>query len=747
MGVERCSNCMAVGVGQGICPRCGYDNGKQNGTHQLPAGTVLNGQYFIGRVLGQGGFGITYRAWDSFLEIPVAIKEYFPTSFVNRTCAQSHEVRSYGGDAEARFEHNKRRFQKEVRALAKFRDVKEIVQVQSFFYANNTAYIVMEYVDGVDISGYMTRLGRALSMEETKRLLEPIVRAVALVHKEGLVHRDISPDNIMLLPDGAVKLLDFGAVRDLGTDGGGASTEAILKHGFAPIEQYVNTGEIGPWTDVYALCATMYYCVTGKIPTDAASRMMGEALPRFSELGIAVSPADEKAIRHGMELQPESRSKDVGQLRDELYADTIKQRKKQEQEQQRLEQERQREEQKRAKAQAKAEKQEKARAEAEAKAKAAAEARARAKAKAEAEAEAERQRQRTQEETDAEGEVKSKTKAPLWRIVAAVAVVAIIIVGAVVWKSAPPAPAPVEATTAPTPEPTPSPEELYVQAVELYDAEDYEAAAAILTDMEPLEYPAALSLLGDCYRKGEGVEKDTDRACALYKLALEKDGNDARAQTGMGWCCENGYGVEKDEAEAYRWFMLAAEQGYPEAQNNVGWDYMNGSGVEKDEAEGFRWFMLLAEQGDAYGQYQVGWCYHQGYGVEKDEAEAYRWFMLSAEQDNAVGQYMVGFCYQNGWSVERNAAEGFRWFVLSAEQGYDAGQYRVGMCYQQGQGVEEDDAEGFRWLMLSAEQGYSLAQKEVAECYENGIGVEQNADKAKEWYDKAKAQDSGAGEQ
>ena len=112
MGAERCNNCMAVGVGQGVCPRCGYDNRRQNGEHQLPAGTVLNGQYIVGRVLGQGGFGITYKAWDSFLETPVAIKEYFPTSFVTRTCAQSHEVRSYGGDAEARFEHNKRRFQR-----------------------------------------------------------------------------------------------------------------------------------------------------------------------------------------------------------------------------------------------------------------------------------------------------------------------------------------------------------------------------------------------------------------------------------------------------------------------------------------------------------------------------------------------------------------------------------------------------------------------------------------------------------
>ena len=320
MGAERCNNCMAVGVGQGVCPRCGYDNRRQNGEHQLPAGTVLNGQYIVGRVLGQGGFGITYKGWDSFLETPVAIKEYFPTSFVTRTCAQSHEVRSYGGDAEARFEHNKRRFQREVRALARFTDVREIVQVKSFFYANNTAYIVMEYVDGVDIGGYMTKLGRALTMEETKRLLEPVVKAMVRVHKEGLVHRDLSPDNIMLLPDSSVKLLDFGAVRDL--EPGGAttsSTEAIVKHGFAPIEQYVNSGDIGPWTDVYALCATMYYCVTGKIPPDAASRMMGKPLPRFRELGIAVSPADEEALRHGMELKLEDRLRDMGQLWDALY--------------------------------------------------------------------------------------------------------------------------------------------------------------------------------------------------------------------------------------------------------------------------------------------------------------------------------------------------------------------------------------------------------------------------------------------
>ena len=323
MSVERCGNCMAVDVGQGVCPHCGYDNSARNGEHQLPAGTVLNGQYIVGRVLGQGGFGITYKGWDSFLEIPVAIKEYFPTSCVNRTCTQSHVVKSYGGDTEARFEHNKKRFQKEVRALAKFTDVKEIVQVRNFFYANNTAYIVMEYVDGMDIRDYMVKRGGCLTMEETKRLLEPIVNAVARVHKEGLVHRDISPDNIMLLPDGTVKLLDFGAVRDLGTDAGGASTstEAIIKHGFAPIEQYVSGGEIGTWTDVYALCATMYYCVTGKVPTDAASRVLDKPILWFSELGLEVEPKDEEALRHGMALKHEDRLRDMGQLRDELYGD------------------------------------------------------------------------------------------------------------------------------------------------------------------------------------------------------------------------------------------------------------------------------------------------------------------------------------------------------------------------------------------------------------------------------------------
>lgn len=323
MAFHRCYGCMEPIDTELVCPHCGHDQRQNNKTHQLPAGTVLQGRYKVGRTLGQGGFGITYIGYDQVLESVVAIKEYYPSGYVVRDCMHSLRVTAYMGEKQAYFDRNRERFLREAKALTRFADRPEVVHVQNFFQENNAAYIVMEYVRGVNLRQHIIDRGGKLDVEETFMILESILKALAAVHQENLVHRDISPDNIMLLPDGKVKVLDFGAARDVDTSGSGAdmpkSTEAILKHGFAPIEQYQKHGGLGPWTDIYATCATAYYCMTGQVPPDAPARMLEDAHPAWEEIP-GLSAARRKGLEKGMEVLARDRTPSAQALYDLLFA-------------------------------------------------------------------------------------------------------------------------------------------------------------------------------------------------------------------------------------------------------------------------------------------------------------------------------------------------------------------------------------------------------------------------------------------
>lgn len=306
------------------CPYCGYDNTKDNEGHQLSCGTILKEQYYIGKVLGQGGFGITYLGWDLYLDIPVAIKEYFPNGMVMRENTISMDIVSCSGDEGVRFRNNKERFMREAKMQARFSSVSEIVQIKNFFLANNTAYIVMEYVEGITLKQYVKERGGKLSSKDTMTIVGPMMQALCKVHKAGLVHRDISPDNIMMLSNGRAKLLDFGAVRDVGNADVEKpltkSTEAILKQGYAPIEQYQNRGSLGPWTDVYALCATMYYCMTGEVPPDAPERLLENEEIDFASKIPELSEQQIVALQKGMALRAAERISSMDELYEKFFS-------------------------------------------------------------------------------------------------------------------------------------------------------------------------------------------------------------------------------------------------------------------------------------------------------------------------------------------------------------------------------------------------------------------------------------------
>ena len=327
MDQKRCYGCMGLRTAPGhICEHCGYDERTQNKSHQLPAGTVLHGQYQVGRVLGQGGFGITYLGWDLVLDIPVAIKEFYPGGIASRDCTLSPTVTGGDGELKLFYEECRSRFLREARTLARFASDPVIVQVRYFFEANGTAYIIMEYVQGMDLRKYTAQRGGRLSAQETLRILQPVMAALGRVHEANLVHRDISPDNIMLLPAGGVKLLDFGAVRDAVHGDANQvltqSTQAIVKPGFAPIEQYQRRGGLGSWTDVYALCATMYYCMTGQVPADAPERMTEDVDPDWRSIpGLTAQQI--AVLEKGMELRARDRIQTVQELYNGLYGTPV----------------------------------------------------------------------------------------------------------------------------------------------------------------------------------------------------------------------------------------------------------------------------------------------------------------------------------------------------------------------------------------------------------------------------------------
>ena len=322
MADRLCYGCMEPLEGS-VCPRCGWHAGSDNQPHQLGVGTLLRDQYVIGRALGQGGFGITYLGWDRYLDMKVAVKEFYPSALVARDRAYGTGVFTTAENGAAAFRASLERFLREAKALARFEGVPAIVSIKSFFEANGTAYIIMEYVKGTSLEKFVALRGGRLAPEEAFRLLDPVIDALAKVHEAGMVHRDISPDNIILHPMGGAKLLDFGAVREVQDPRTGQrdlkSTEAILKHGFAPIEQYQSKGDLGPWTDVYAFCGTLFYCLTGRVPMEATQRILdGVDLPWAQIPGL--SPHHQQVLRKGTALRAADRYAGMAQLKQALTA-------------------------------------------------------------------------------------------------------------------------------------------------------------------------------------------------------------------------------------------------------------------------------------------------------------------------------------------------------------------------------------------------------------------------------------------
>lgn len=249
----------------------------------MRSGAILNGKYMIGKVLGKGGFGITYVGYNLNEKRRIAIKEFFPSGIVYRNTQQTQVSISDTKEKDI-FQYGIDKFIEEAKMLNRLSSHPNITDIYECFLENNTAYYVMEYLEGDDLKRYYEKNG-TMSEYDALRIMRDICNALEFVHKKNIYHRDISPDNIFLLSDGSVKLIDFGAARRR-MEGESVRLSVILKHGYAPLEQYQGKGDQGPWTDIYALGASMYFMMTGKFVPDCMSRLENPQLPSANELHI-----------------------------------------------------------------------------------------------------------------------------------------------------------------------------------------------------------------------------------------------------------------------------------------------------------------------------------------------------------------------------------------------------------------------------------------------------------------------------
>lgn len=299
-----------------ICPHCGYKFGSEPDVlYHLFPGTILQERYIVGVVVGSGGFGVTYKAWDTQLETVIAIKEYYPMGLVTRVFGKP-EVVVYSGSRSQQFEKGFERFLEEAKKMARFSSHENIVNAYNYFEENNTAYIVMEFLDGVSFRDFLQANGGKTNLEFAKEIVLSVANALQALHKENIIHRDVSPDNIFLLTNGQIKLIDFGAAR---LSAGEEENPWIeLKPGYAPPEQYQQSGKQGPWTDVYALGATMYRALTGIVPEESVNREPEDTLLLPEELERDIPQYVSISIMRAMALNIAYRFSSMDEFMDAL---------------------------------------------------------------------------------------------------------------------------------------------------------------------------------------------------------------------------------------------------------------------------------------------------------------------------------------------------------------------------------------------------------------------------------------------
>ena len=316
-----CISCMKEGMtAQGVCSLCGFNaRSYQPKPYTLPPFSILHGNYLVGKVLGEGGFGITYIGYDLTLNFTCAVKEFFVRQSMMRDSRSSSNVRreTSGEGQEAILQASYAKFLQEARTLVRLNKLSNIVKVYTCFEENGTAYFVMDYLGGPTLRQFIAREGGKISWNRAAGILAPAMQALQKLHEKDILHRDISPDNLMFDEEGEIYVLDFGGARQEFTSRPGVTSAiSYMKRGYSPLEQVRTDEKQGAWTDVYAMAATFHFCLTGQAPVSSTERALGTNLVSPASLGAQLTRTQEKILEKGLALRAEDRYQTMGEFLD-----------------------------------------------------------------------------------------------------------------------------------------------------------------------------------------------------------------------------------------------------------------------------------------------------------------------------------------------------------------------------------------------------------------------------------------------
>jgi TPR repeat protein len=723
-------------------------NDSEPSGQTLPAGTRIE-EFVIERVLGSGGFGITYLARDTSLNRQVVIKENLPAQFAWRetTTGTVRPRHTSGGDADD-YEWSMNNFLREAETLASL-DHPGIVRVLRKFETNGTAYFVMPFVQGIAFDQLITerqQKNQPFTEEELRGLLERMLDALGYLHDRGIYHRDIKPGNILISNQGVPALIDFGSARQRLSD---RSMTVVESAGYTPFEQLQTRGDVGPWSDLYALGATIEKAITFKAPPKAADRIGKDPripLATRQELVQKYSPALLASIDRALAVDDKERWQNAGQWQKALEAEQppgpVKS------------------------------------AESERRPRRglvvgvavlavlgivvwifnrrdpASEPPAVATEQSPAATPVSNEQSTSSQPKPASPFAAAAMAPAIWEQMAKSGdpLAQALLGDALYWggqKNHGIQMDPAEAVkwiekSANTGHPLgryllglarsgdgkwlPKDEELakqdYAEALRLGLLRDAESGG-------PVWWTAVAQVL----EQGKGVAADPKAAATWYRRAAETGYIDA--MNGLAYCYDTGVGVKENDSVAVSWFRKAAEAGSSGGMARLGDFYQSGRGVPKNPSEAVKWYRKAADLGDAVGQTRLGECHTSGDGVPKDLTEAINWYQKAADQGYAQAQILLGIAYEFGDGVTEDATMAAKWYRMAAEQGDAEGQANLGDCYRHGEGVPEDAAVAVKWYRLAAEQGEVSGQNGLGLCYDEGKGVLKDMEKAVKWYRKA----------
>ena len=663
----------------------------------LPAGTVID-TYQIEKILGVGGFGITYLVRELNLGKLYAIKELLPDGIAIRQGGETTVMARSTSDQD-NFDATRKYFISEAQVLAGMSHP-AVVSVHRLMEANGTCYMVMDYVEGDTLGDHLKKRGGVLSgADEFKQIFYPLMSGLEILHDQGIIHRDIKPGNIMVKPDGSPVLLDFGAATQVQ-----AKTMTItqmLSAGYSPFEQYTSRAKQGPYTDIYALGATMLKCITGEKPDDASDRVYGDRYQPLVENGTYVHQYGTRlldAVDASLRMDMAERPQTVAEWRTLMEPVAVESPEPIQDEpivppqpapQVPL-------------------------------------------ALPEVESS-------SQELSEWERSERAPKKSPWLR--ASLIACGLLGVFALVMLLVLEGGGASHDTSSKKHEQLAhsNPIQDYELGLQYFNGagvgKDLTRAFELFQKSAEQGNAPAQYHLGFMYANGTGADKDEREAVKWFSRSAAQ-GN-AQAQNYLGLMYTYGNGVNKDEREAVKWYRLAADQGHAAAQNNLGVMYTYGRGVDKDEREAVKWYRKAAEQGYALAQYYLGWMYASGTVVEKDDRAAMKWYRKAAEQGHEMAQNDLVMMYANGTGrISIGDSKLVGWIKKTADEGNVLVQLKLGVMYE----INQDEREAVKWYRKAAEKGNVLSQYNLGRMYAHGRGVSKDEWEALKWYRKAAAQ-------